>query len=104
LAAAFKEKQIAAEPCRVEAGQMSLVALQIEHNSIPRILACAKEYAEKTGQVLQARRDDANGKAHPIDVTEKNIRQAVMADKGNLHLFLFREKDEDQTPEQGTQG
>lgn len=91
LIEAFNQKQIATEPCRVNAPGISLVALKIKHDTVDimKVVECANDFARQTGRTLQARCDDADGKARPVDVTEKNIYQIVEATKGDLIMFLF---------------
>ena len=95
LIEAFNQKQIATEPCRVNAPGISLVALKIKHDTVDimKVVECANDFARQTGRTLQARCDDADGKAHPVDVTEKNVNQIVEATKGEVLIFLFCDRE-----------
>ena len=92
LSAAFTACGIPSAACKVRTAQKELNALKIMHHQTHDFIACAQKFAEKYGLVLQARRDDLNGKADPVDVTEKNIMEVLAANRGNLRLFMFREE------------
>ncbi len=95
LIEAFSQRQIATEPCRVKGIGISLVALKVkcDMGNIIKVLDCANDFAQQTDRILQARCDDADGKANPVDVTEKNIHHIVEESKSDLILFLFKDKD-----------
>ena len=104
LVAAFNDCRITAVRRTVQSGPMSLVGLEVTDKSPRNIFTCALAFARKRGRVLQARRDDPGGKAHPVDVIEKDILQVLSANQGNLHLFLFREKEEKDEATEKTKG
>lgn len=93
LVAAFDACGIGTERRKVENPLLSLHALEVKHDSEPEVIRCAVNFAKNHGKNLQARRDDAAGKSHPIDLTEQNYIKVFSETQGDFIFLYFRDRD-----------